>query len=80
MSRQRKIHPKIVEWEKGQNLAEAYGWKHQPRWRQRIKAMGMETKGDISVPGALELSKEIWVFPGTLWDAVLEQVRKEEIQ
>lgn len=73
MSRQRKKHPMIVERQKSKK---AHGWKHQPRWRQRRNALVMEAHGKATVPGLLELFREIWDVPGALWNSDIERIRK----
>lgn len=75
MSRQRKKHPR---WAMFKNFHGPHfpGWKHQPRWRQRVKAMKMEAKHSDELYGILAYAKEIWIYPGSLWDACLEQEKE----
>lgn len=70
MSSQRKIHPMVVARQKNKS---SHGWKHRSRWRQRRKALLMETNSKATVPGLLELFRETWDIPGTFWKTDLER-------
>ena len=73
MSRQRKKHPIVVARQKNKS---SHGWKHRSRWRQRRKALLMEAHYKATVPGILELFREIWDVPGALWNSDIERIRK----
>lgn len=65
--RQRLIHHQLVFVERELKhinrmpLVQKHPSKHQPRWRQRVKAMKMETHGNIaSKYGLIDWFNAVW--------------------